>query len=580
MSKILTLEAVLRTEPTAVAKVPEPAIVKTATPIDDFGRNLSPEPSPRIGRIYQPRIYDRYHSVIPPWSPEQIVYAFLQAERGDMRAQSDLMEHIEDRDGAIAGFMQTRRLAPCGLKWSIEAANDTPAAEQIAEFVRAEIMAIPRFRIAFRQMQDAIGKGISALWIDWQEGGRSGDSKYRIDGLHYINPKRFQFHWQREELLILPDQVVGGPTAGQQGQGAGTQPPPWKVLLHQTQIKTGHPAKAGVLRTVAFDFLARNYAMKDFMVYCDIFGMPVRLGKYPETASDEDKAELAAALQNLGTDAAAIISKLVEIEFLEARGQSTGIPYMELDKMCERRAQLAILGQDQTNTHNAAGGRTQVAEGGAKVRQDLLEADSIDNEEDLTWQLCYPVVGFAKRWGWNAAADLCPKFKLHYEPPADEESYVAVDVPLMTVIGLPQTHGQIAKRYNRELPDGVNPDEIIKPINVQQAEQALQAKQDLAKQGNVPPSFARQLTAFLTQRAISAPQRRIDDLADNAIAEDATVPLAAAVARIVDHATSLEDLQDRLRKAFDDMDASELERLIRRTSFVAKLYGRVTAKKG
>jgi phage gp29-like protein len=603
--KILTLGSLLRTDPSAVVTRPNAPTAKTAeAPMrDDFGRENRPTASPLIGGMLQPRVFDRYHSIAPPWKPEDIVSALLDAERGDMTRMYDLMEHMEDRDGALLGFMQTRRLAPCGLKMTIEAADDSKEAEAAAEMVRAEIKGIPKFRIAFRKMTDAIGKGMSVNWIDWQMGGRAKESIYRINGIHHINPKRYRFDWRREELRILPDLTGLDDAAVKQLGGSVTEGIPilpWKAIIHKTEVKSGHPAKVGVLRNVVFDFLARNYAVKDFIVYCDIFGMPIRLGRYPEGASDEDKLALAEAMENLGTDAAAIVSKLVEIELLESKGKTSGqIPYAELHKLCEHNMQMAILGQDQTNTHNAAGGRTQVAEGGAKVRQDLLEADCIDLEETLTAQLCYPIVGFSQLERprfvrtvdgstveeWPVADAVCPKVKLHYEPPVDEESYAAVDTVLINVLGLPQTHGQLAKRYNRELPEGVDPHELVKPMAAQQIENAAsiadQRQQDRADaKGGKKKSFARQLTAQLVRLSTGLQQQDpIDDLADRAIDEDPQIPLVNAVAGIVEGSESLPELQERLRRAFDDLDATELERLVRRTTFVARLHGRVAARK-
>jgi phage gp29-like protein len=579
--KLLTLGLTELAQQSTALTIPAPRVVE-AQPVDDYGRSITADGRPIVGRIYQPRILDRYHAVVPPWSPDQIVRAFIDAELGYMTAQADLFEHMEDRDGAIAGFMQTRRLAPCGVKWSIEAANDTTEAESVAELVRAEMQAIPKFRISFRKMMDAIGKGLAALWIDWQPGGRHPDTQWRIDGLHYINPKRYRFHWQREEFLILPDMTnADGSFVTQPGMGYGTAPPTWKVLIHQTQIKTGHPAKAGVLRTCAIGFLARNYAMKDWMVYCDVFGMPTRWGKYPIGSSDDDKRELSEALENFGTDGAAITSDQVKIEFVESKSRTGGgLPFETLRSDAEREIQLAILGQDQTNTHNAAGGRTQVAEGGAKVRQDLLEADCIDIEETLTAQLIKPIVGYSK-YGWDVAGALCPRFKLHYEPPLDDESFIAVDIPLISVLGLPQTFGQIAKRYNRELPKGVDPNAIMKPI----PQQMMQQQKEQDQQPGKPKSFARRLAELLTLRTVSGnptqQQSDIDDLTDRSVAagDDAIAALAEPVLAVIDRATSLQELPDKLRAAFDDLDAEELDRLVRRTMFVARCYGRFAARR-
>jgi phage gp29-like protein len=451
------------------------------TPVDEFGRPVMTLDRPILWPMFQPRVLDRRSGISPPWSVEQIISALHAAENGDMGPQADLFDMMEDRDAAFLGFYQTRKLAPAKLKWTIDPVDDSPKAKEVADFVSDEIHAIPNFPLAYRDAFDAIGKSISALWIDWQEGGRSHNgkapkSKFRIDGIHHINPKRYRFHWSREEFLILPDyalqkaQEIGilepsfGPTTFDQFHaiGIGVQPPPWKVIIHRTRVKSGHPAKAGVARVCALSFYMRNAAFKDMSIYCEVYGMPLRVAKYPPGTNEEDKAKIAMALEQLASDASAIVANNVDLELVESRSRTGGgTPFLELISECERQMQLALVGQDQTNTHNPTGGRTQVAEGGAPIRQDLIEADCVDAQATFKMQLCYPIVGFSD-YGWQAAETLCPRFKIHFEPESDYTEMIGVDESLYTTLKLPVTYNMLAKRYGRELPGGFKlGDEII-----------------------------------------------------------------------------------------------------------------------
>lgn len=485
-----------KTKPDSTPQVganPTNANVVTAgvVPKDEMGRSLLPIREPLLGPIFLPRVMDRRSQVRPPWSAEQIIDALEAAENGDMGPQSDLFDMMEDRDAALLGFYQSRKLAPAAKSWTIEPANDSPLAKEIADFVRDEINAIPNFPLAYRDAFDAIGRSVSALWIDWQEGGRSHNgqapkSKFRIDGLHHINPKRYRFHWLEEKFLILPDWAFGkaqelglmndfNPTKFTeiQGMGIGVAPPPWKVIIHRTRIKSGHPAKASALRVCAMLFYFRLKALGDISVYCEIYGMPLRVGKYPPGASEEEKMQLRVGLEMLGSDASAIISNMVNIEFVESKSRTGGgMPYLDFIKECERQMQLALLGQDQTNTHNPTGGRTQVKEGGAPIRQDLVEADCIDAQTTFTMQLCRPIVGFSSyekptvdpvtgQTRWAVADALTPKFKIEFEQEADYESMAAVDEIVYTKLKLPVTNGMLAKRYKRDLPKDTDPEAII-----------------------------------------------------------------------------------------------------------------------
>lgn len=465
----------------ALAAQPVKSVV--GIPVDEMGQSLTRTERPLLGPMFfGPRVFDRRSSVWGSWSADQIINAIAALDNGDMGPTADLGAWMSERDAAYLGFRQTRILTPAGLSWSWEPADDSALAKEIAAFVTAETKAIPNFQHAYRDAYDAIGSGISALWVDWQEGGRKfkggkPKSKYRIDGIHHINPKRYRFHWLEEKFLILPDwafsraQDLGlmnpsyGPTQFSQiaNAGLGIEPPPWKCIIHRTRTKSGHPAKAGLIPVSAMHVYFRLKATIDLSVYSEVYGMPGRVGKYPPGASDEDQAKLQFAMDRIGTDMSAIVSKDVDISWLESKSRTGGgLPFIDLLKESERQLQLAWLGQDQTNTHNPTGGRTQVAEGGAPIRQDLVEADCIDAQTTWTMQLGKPIVGFSD-YGWELAETLCPKFKIHYE---QEEDYVAmseVDVNLITKAGLKQTQGQLATRYRRDLPDGVDPKEIVTP---------------------------------------------------------------------------------------------------------------------
>lgn len=465
-------------------------------PVDEMGMELTRADRPIVGRMFTPRVTDRRSRVRPPWTADQIISALEAAENGDMGPQADLSEAMQDRDAAYLGFRQTRILAPSKLPWSIEPADESAEAKEIAEFVKAEIRAIPNFQQAHRDMFSAAGPGVSALWIDWRgcdcppkpngdpcncfkggrsHGGKAPKSKYRIDGIHFINPKRYRFHWMEEKFLILPDLDFGrakdlglmtvnaGPTrfADLSAAGLGIEPPPWKVLIHRSRVKSGHPAKAGIDRVCALHFYLRINALNDAAVYCEIYGMPFRVAKYPPGMLDEDKAELAAAMDKLGSDAAAIVSNLVDIDWLESKSRTGGgTPFFELLHECERQMQLAWLGQDQTNTHNDAGGRTQVAEGGAPIRQDLVEADCIDVQTTYTMQLCKPIVGFSK-YGWEKASTLCPRFKIRYELPEDLVQKAEVAAILYPKLKLPITYNMLAKEFGKSLPEGFKDGDVI-----------------------------------------------------------------------------------------------------------------------
>lgn len=90
--------------------------------------------------------------------------------------------------------------------------------------------------------------------------------------------------------------------------------------------------------------------------------------------------------------------------------------------------------------------------------------------------------------------------------------------------------------------------------------------------------------AELAKRAAakeSSPQVAVNDLSDRAVkgASGSFKSLAKQVREIVARAETIEEVPDLLSAAFKELDATELETIIRRAMFSARLYGRTTVKK-
>ena len=64
----------------------------------------------------------------------------------------------------------------------------------------------------------------------------------------------------------------------------GLAPPPHKFVVHTPGAASGHPSRGGLLRATALAFLGKQYALKDWLIYAEVFGMPVRIARYDPRA--------------------------------------------------------------------------------------------------------------------------------------------------------------------------------------------------------------------------------------------------------------------------------------------------------
>src|SRR3546814_13872169 len=93
----------------------------------------------------------------------------------------------------------------------------------------------------------------------------------------------------------------------------------------------------------------KNFTLKDWVVFCETFGQPLRVGRYGPEASQKDRDVLFAAVANIASDCAAIIPKGMEIEFVRAEGASANADvFSGLCDLLAKQTSKAVLGQTTT----------------------------------------------------------------------------------------------------------------------------------------------------------------------------------------------------------------------------------------
>ncbi|MFP3866885.1 MAG: DUF935 domain-containing protein [Desulfobacteraceae bacterium] len=397
-----------------------------------FGKK---ESKPVTGEIAAVNLQDRW-STYPSagLTPERLVAIFREADYGDIYRQVELFEEMEEKDPHLGGILQTRKLAVLSLDYDLLPYSDTSQDRQIAEFVGDIIFGLDDFEDSLLDLLDAIGKGIAVSEIFWEV----VDNRALVSRLRWINPKKLCF---TESLTprILTDQE----------RWRGIEPPEWKIIYHRYKAHSGYDTRAGMLRVVAWMYLFKNYALKDWATFNEVFGMPLRLGKYEPSASQVDRDALVAAIRALGTDAAGVISKNTEIEFVEitARQSGNNIPYLVMAEFCNREMSKAILGQTLTTDTAGSTGTYSAAKTHNLVRQDLLRADAEALSRTLRAQLIRPLVGF--NFGWDKPL---PWFRFKYDEQEDLKTLSEVFVNL-DKIGYPLTQEHVSERFGIPLPE-------------------------------------------------------------------------------------------------------------------------------
>jgi len=316
-------------------------------------------------------------------TPEALSAIFRQADLGMIEHQVELFEEMEEKDAHLVSVLQSRKLAVAGLEWEVIPSGGDDG--QIVSFVRDTLNRIEALDDALLVLLDAIGKGFSVAEIIWEISPR--DSMVRPARLLRRPQAMFTFQ-SRDGVATDTPRLI---TDAEPVYGVALVPD--KFIVHVSRPRACSVARAGVLRPCAWMYLFKNYTLKDWLIFNERFAQPMRVGKYSPGATEQDRRALHEAVMNMGSDAAAVISESTAVEILEAAGKGSSAElYESLASYCDRAMSKAVLGQ--TLTTEQSGGTYATARVHQGVRQDILEADSINLSRTLTQQLIAPIVRF------------------------------------------------------------------------------------------------------------------------------------------------------------------------------------------
>lgn len=481
-------------------------------------------------------------------TPQKLAAIFKEADAGDVYRQMELFEEMEEKDTHLFSILQTRKNGVLGLDWDIIPTGDDPKSVEIATFVKNELENIPELEDVILDLLDAIGKGFSGSEIHWAIRER----RAVIERIKWVPTKRFTFGDDDEYRLITDEDPA-----------RGIELPPNKFVMHRYKARSGHPSRAGVIRVCAWMYLFKNYDIKDWVAFAEIYGMPLRLGKYDANTSPDDRDALIRAVQSLGSDAAGIISKSTEIEFIEAVRGTTSDLYKLLADFCNAEMSKAVLGQTLT-TEVGDKGSYAASRTHGEVRQDLLEADCKALSRTIRRDIIRPLVVF--NFGSEYERKL-PRIKFHYEPPEDLKSD-AETYETLVEMGLPIAADHLYQKFG--IPKPKSGDAILIPVNRMPGFQETVANKEF------------QLLRFKDDETAQSDSRgrqaAVDALSDRILFEFGPVGRAMldVVREFIGKCSSLEEVHERIAAIYPNVRNSDLQDLVARSLFITDLYGRST----
>jgi phage gp29-like protein len=506
---------------------------------DSFGREIKPQAKPKSddfnSYVALENVYSDYPSV--GLTPIRLAAILKEADGGDVSRQAQLFEEMEEKDTHLMSILSKRKSALTGLEFSILPFSKDKKDQEIAEFVGDVIHGLPDFEDNLKDLCDAIGKGSSALHMRW--GYQKSKSRHVVEYLKWIKPERFI--WRNEAPRLLTKENFTD----------GIALDPFQYLFHVHKTKSGSPARQGVLRICSYMYLFKNFDIKHWVQFSEIYGMPLRLGKYDSNATPDDKAMLKKAVQFLGSDGAGVISKATEIEFISTINGASGDLYEKLARFCNVEMSKAVLGQNMTTESPEKGARS-LGDVHKLVEDAINRDDGTQIAKTVRAGLIRPLVGF--NYGWDVNL---PWFM--FEHPNHEDLNAEADryeKHLDAGVEIPQAH--YYEKFQIPIPKEGEPVLVRKQTpNPFKNSQRFQAKADFK---NIDPD---DLVGNFIER-----------LEDEAHQDLLIEPLR----RLADSVSSLEELQDGLLDLYNETPTQGLAQIIGLGFHSADIGGRFDAE--
>lgn len=419
--------------------------------VDAYGRTLSSFPAqpPLGGPPFVPvRFTDTWGRYVSKnLTPETLATVLKEADQGYPARQAELAMEMEEKDPDLSSVLHTRKLAVQGLSWEILPASESPEDQDIAAFIEERLRDLD-IEDPTLDLMDAVFKGYSLLWIVWDQDARG----IYPSALQWVPPWRCTFvegtSWQDAPFPEIPRLLTDRePQYGEPIE-------PFTAIYHRYKARSGIAPRGGLLRPCAYPYVFRNYGWKDFLIFCEKYGQPTRVGTFKAGALPEDIAILKMAVDQLGVDAGAAISDNMKIELLA--GQSTAAStdlYLSLITEVNKEYAKCVLGQ--TATTEGTPGKLGNDQERGEVRHDILEADARSLAKTWRQQLIWPLVR------WNFGDKSLPQFKYHSEQSEDLEMLSRTHGALHDM-GMPLPLSYMRKTYN--VPEPVAGEEVLSSV--------------------------------------------------------------------------------------------------------------------
>jgi phage gp29-like protein len=485
-------------------------------------------------------------------TPAKLASVMTAAEQGDLIAINDLATDMEEKDAHLYSELHKRRMAVAQLPWSIEPArNPTPQEKDKAKRIEETIRDLPfDLEDVVFDLTDGVLHGFSCLeFSGWT---RRANGIMQPNGAIHRPQSWFTLDQATRQNLLL--------RANTEAEGE-LWPYGWMIHVHRS--RSGYLARAGLARVLVWPYLYKNYAIRDLAEFLEIYGLPVRIGKFPQGTPEDKQSEFLAQLHAIGHSATGVMVDTMQVEFMAAAsGQAD--PFQAMMAWADRAESKAILGGTLTSEPGDVGSRS-LGTVHDEIRNEIRDSDARQIASTITRYLVWPILqlnGLAEQDETRQ-----PRFVFDTGEPEDMALY-ADALPKLVSIGV-----KVPERWARDklrIPEAEGQEDMLSSEKPHSADQPMDT---MEQQESPQTEQVKRKAATSTGQRFTPQQQAIEDLADSALDAGSQPISAESIRNAIAAARSPEDLENRLAALLAGVDRSEFQRQLERALFAADVIG-------
>lgn len=265
-------------------------------------------------------------------------------------------------DSHVIGELRSVRSAFLGFEYRLQPGGESPADIHAYDLCNKIMQAKPapgmQWSDIIWNMAQSVFRGYKVHEVVWQR-----DGQFLVPGLVVDRPnRRFVFSTDNELRLLTRDNQTDGVELGDRK---------WLLTRHMHSYE--NPYGVAVFSACFWPYIFKHNGFKYFMKFCEKYGIPWAIGKYPQGTPLNEQNELADQLADMVEDGVAAIPDNGSVELLE-HSTSGELVHERLINVCNKELSKALTSQTLATDIQGQGSRA-ASETHREREQSVNESD-------------------------------------------------------------------------------------------------------------------------------------------------------------------------------------------------------------